>query len=70
MSVFYEVTASNFNVELESAATKDAVVRDLVQSGHSHVLVVTWVRGSDNRDRSCAMQVYENGVERGVCIHG
>jgi hypothetical protein len=70
MSVFYEIVAAGFNAELESAAAKDAVVLDLIRAGHTHVRVVKWVRGSDNRDRSCAMQVYENGVERGVYIHG
>jgi hypothetical protein len=70
MSVFYEIIAAKFCVELECATTKDAVVLGLVQGGHDHVRVVKWVRCSDGRDRSCAMQVYEHGVERGVYIHG
>ena len=70
MSVFYEIVASKFCLEVESAITKDAVVRNLIRAGYSHVRVVKWIRGLDNRDRSCAMQVYENGIERDVYIHG
>jgi hypothetical protein len=35
----------------------------------SHGRVVTFVKDFDGRERSCAMEVYENGVWRGVNIH-
>lgn len=70
MSTFYEIKAyPTPAIEVESLEARHEVVRNLIEAGHDHILVVTWVRDFDGRARSCAATVYENGVERGVNIH-
>jgi hypothetical protein len=47
----------------------EAEARAAVEA-HGSGYVVTFVRGYDGRDRSCAMNVFKNGAWDGVYIHG
>lgn len=73
MSIFYEIRAyPNAAVEVESEAAKNEMVRLYIETGSKHVCVVTWKRAYDkyDHDRSCGMDIYENGVKRGIDISG
>jgi len=49
--------------------TSQAEARTAVEA-HGSGYVVTFVRGYDGRDRSCAMNVFKDGAWDGVYIHG
>lgn len=55
------IDSADFASETEARATVEAH-----GSGH----VVTFIRGYDGRDRSCAMNVFKDGAWSGVYIHG
>jgi hypothetical protein len=54
-------TATDYASETEARAAVEA-------NGSGYV--VTFVRGYDGRDRSCAMNVFKDGAWDGVYIHG
>ena len=63
MTRIYEVRSMNILEDFESEAEARAFVE---RRGVGHV--TTFIRDFDGRERSCALNVYENGVWRGVDI--
>lgn len=65
MQIIYEVNC--FPAPRLDVADKFEARRIVEEKGEGRI--VTFVKGFDGRDRSAAMEVYENGAWRGVNIH-
>jgi hypothetical protein len=64
MNKIYEV---HIGMQVDDLLNEQEARRKVEEAEHGYI--VTFVRGFDNRDRSCAINVYDNGAWRGVNIH-